>query len=83
MLEVRGFTNPNLVLQWHTIHQDCSKFFPVRLICIENGFNILYVKPNDKMSAIHFSFIKNEIIQALHCKGFTSIKDIVLSKHQS
>lgn len=81
ILYKRGFENPSLVLKWNTFHPKASEFFPIAL---KNGHiesqKILYLKPQNKMASISFSYIKQELLYSLNTlHGFQEIKDIILS----
>lgn len=65
ILKNRGFDDQNIVLKWNEIHPDCINFFPTRMHRMENGNYIVYLKPKDKISAIHFPYVKNNILSAL------------------
>ena len=79
LLEVRGFENPTLVIQWNEFHQDAQNFFPVRLQKTNKEYHILYIMAKNKISAVGFPYVKQNLLQALHARGFGSISEICLS----
>ncbi|MDA0617430.1 MAG: hypothetical protein O3A66_01750 [Proteobacteria bacterium] len=81
LLLTRGFDSPYIIQKWNTFHPQAENFFPVKLHSISETHKILYIKPQNKMAGVTFSYIKQELLYSLnHLHGFKNIIDIQLSK---
>ncbi len=85
MIATRGFESTLIFTIWENLHPESKNFFPTSMKPLrgftEDSSKALYLHPKNKMAAVQFPYIKNELLHALNfLHGFKEIKEIRLAK---